>query len=87
MACGAGLSAALAPTCTARPVCLAASFALGWGAAFALALGAATDFFAGTECGKPAAHLVKGPRQWPTHVHQVCVSGTVHGHREKTSWV
>ena len=33
------------------------------------------------------AHLVKGPRQWPTHVHQVCLSGTVHSHREKTSWV
>ena len=87
MARGAGLVAALAPACTARPVRLAAGFALGWGAAFALALGAATNFFGGTECGKIVAHLVKGPQQWPTHVHQVCVSGTVHGHREKTSWV
>ena len=87
MARGAGLAAALAPACTARPVRLAAGFALGWGAAFSLALGAATDFFGGTECGKTVAHLVKGPRQWPTHVHQVCVSGTVHGHQEKTSWV
>ena len=42
MARGAGLAAALAPACTARPVRLAAGSALGWGAAFALALGAAT---------------------------------------------
>ena len=34
---GAGLAAALAPACTAKLVCLAAGFALGWGAAFALA--------------------------------------------------
>ena len=33
MACGAGLADALVPACTARPVRLAASFALGWGAA------------------------------------------------------
>ena len=79
MARRAGLAAALAPTCTARPVRLVAGFALG--------RRAATDFFGGTECGKTVAHLVKGPRQWPTHVHQVCVSGTIHGHREKTSWV
>ena len=39
MARGAGLAAALAPACTAKP----AGFPLGWGAAFPLALGAATD--------------------------------------------
>ena len=61
MARWAGLAAALAPACTARPVRLAAGFALGWGAAFALALGAATNFFGGTKCGKTVAHLVKGP--------------------------
>ena len=49
MARGAGLAAALAPACTAKPVRLAASFVLGWGAAFALALGAATDFFGSTK--------------------------------------
>ena len=37
MVCGAGLAAALAPACTAKPVRLAAGFALGWGTAFALA--------------------------------------------------
>ena len=42
MARGAGLAAALAPACKAKPVRLVAGFALGWGAAFALALGAAT---------------------------------------------
>ena len=47
MARGAGLAAALAPACKARPVCLALGFALGWGTTFALALGAATDFFGG----------------------------------------
>ena len=40
-----------------------------------------------TECGKTAARLVKPPLHWPTGVHQVCVSGTICGHREKTSWV
>ena len=45
----AGLAAALAPACTVGPVRLAAGFALRWGAAFALALGAATDFFGGTK--------------------------------------
>ena len=45
MARGAGLAAALAPACTAKP----AGFPLGWGAAFPLALGAATDFFGGTK--------------------------------------
>ena len=49
MACGADLAAALAPACKAGPVRLAAGFALGWGAAFPLALGAATDFFGGTK--------------------------------------
>ena len=44
MACGAGLASALAPACTAKPVRVAAGFPLGWGVAFALALGAATDF-------------------------------------------
>ena len=61
MARGAGLAAALATACTATPVCLAAGLALGWGQA--------TDFFGGTKCGKTVAHWVKGPRQWPTHVH------------------
>ena len=49
MARGAGLAAALAPACAARPVRLAAGFALGWEAAFPLALGAVTDFFGGTK--------------------------------------
>ena len=49
MARGAGLAAALAPACTAKPVRLAAGFPFGWGAAFPLALGAATDFFGGTK--------------------------------------
>ena len=44
-----GLAAALAPAWTAKPVRLAAGFPLGWGAAFAIALGAATDFFGGTK--------------------------------------
>ena len=48
MARGAGLAATLAPACAARPVRLAVGFALGCGAAFPLALGAATDFFGGT---------------------------------------
>ena len=30
-------------------------------------------------------HIEKAPQQWPTHVHQVWVSGTMHGHQEKIS--
>ena len=52
MARGAGLAAALAPACKTKPVRMAAGFALGWGAPFALALGAATDFFGGIKCLK-----------------------------------
>ena len=39
--------------------------------------------------GGEIARVLQGKQtqQWPTHVHQVCVSGTVHGHQEKTSWV
>ena len=45
MAAGAALAAALAPACTAK----LAGFPLGWGAAFPLALGAASNFFGGTK--------------------------------------
>ena len=58
MALGAGLAAALAPACTAKP----AGFPLGWGAAFPLALGAATIvrhngiwLQEGIQCGLQAA--------------------------------
>ena len=30
---------------------------------------------------------LKAPQQWPTHVHQVYLSGTIPGHREKTSFL
>ena len=49
MARGVRLAAAVAPACTARLVRLAAGFALGWGATFAIALGAATDFCGGSK--------------------------------------
>ena len=29
----------------------------------------------------------KAPQQWQIAVHEVCVSGTIHGHRAKISWV
>ena len=41
--------------------------------------------------GGEIARVFQGKLWYPppmqAHVHQVCVSGTVHGHREKTSWV
>ena len=37
--------------------------------------------------GRGLQGYFKAPQQWPTHVHQVCVSGAIHGHREKTSCV
>ena len=41
--------------------------------------------------GGEIARVFQGKLWYPppmqAHVHQVCVSGTVHGHREKRSWV